>query len=65
MAAITVQPAIIEALDARFQERRAQVPVLAQRAGAEGIDTVRAPAENDRLIEAAGAMSRDTATPPG
>ncbi|MDT3446696.1 MULTISPECIES: hypothetical protein [unclassified Pseudofrankia] len=34
-------PATVAALDARFQERRAQVPVLAQRAKAEGIEQIR------------------------
>ncbi|MBL7491026.1 hypothetical protein I6A60_09795 [Frankia sp. AgB1.9] len=34
-------PGIVEALDARFQERRQQVPVLAQRAKAEGVEEIR------------------------
>ncbi|MFD4511353.1 hypothetical protein ACFWPQ_50510 [Streptomyces sp. NPDC058464] len=36
-------PEVIKGLDARFQERRGQVPVLARRAEAEGITTIRSP----------------------
>lgn len=41
MSSTTIQRDTIEALDARFQLRRHQVPVLAQRAEAEGITTIR------------------------
>ncbi|SEG85068.1 hypothetical protein SAMN04489712_117129 [Thermomonospora echinospora] len=42
MSAVTGHHPVIEAIDARFQERRRQVPVLAQRADAEGITAIRA-----------------------
>lgn len=42
MATVTSQPGTIEALDAIFQERLHQVPVLAQRAGAQGVSAIRA-----------------------
>lgn len=42
MSSTTIQRDTIAALDARFQERRRQVPVLAQRADAEGITAIRA-----------------------
>ncbi|MBA4024562.1 MAG: hypothetical protein C0482_19595 [Gordonia sp.] len=40
MSVTTDQRDLIEVLDARFQERRAQVPVLAQRAEGEGITEI-------------------------
>ncbi len=40
MSVTTDQRDLIEVLDARFQERRAQVPVLAQRADGEGITEI-------------------------
>ncbi|MER6813399.1 hypothetical protein ABT299_29370 [Spirillospora sp. NPDC000708] len=40
----------VEELDARFQERRKQVPVLAQRAEAEGIAAIRSPEDMVPLL---------------
>jgi hypothetical protein len=42
MTTISAPQAVIDRLDLRFRERREQVPVLRQRAGAEGVDEVRA-----------------------
>ncbi len=40
MSGTTKQRDVIETLDAHFQQRRQQVPVLAQRAEAEGITQI-------------------------
>ncbi|QIX52661.1 hypothetical protein [Rhodococcus sp. DMU1] len=42
MSETTIQRNVIEILDSQFQQRRRQVPVLAQRAEAEGITQIRA-----------------------
>jgi hypothetical protein len=50
MSPTTYQPDTIDALDERFQERRRQVPVLRQRAEAEGITAIRSPEDMIPLL---------------